>query len=153
MFFKRLVAAAALIGAAAAGPAMAQSGADLFGQNCAACHQAQGEGIPGAFPALAGNAFAQGSAETVVQTVLDGRGGMPTFRSELNDEQIAIRDMARDLSRYAAVVNYDNFSILPGLVPAWSEMVERLTRRYYSRVTRYGTGGFLKARLEGRAAA
>ena len=38
---------------------------------------------------LPGNAFAQGSAETVVQTVLDGRGGMPTFRSELNDEQIA----------------------------------------------------------------
>jgi propionate CoA-transferase len=28
-------------------------------------------------------------------------------------------------------------------------MVKRLTERFYSRVTRYGTGGFLKARLEG----
>ena len=54
--------------------------------------------------------------------------------------------------RFAAVVNYDNFHILPGLVDAYSEMVGRLSRRYYSRVTRYGTGGFLKARLEGRGA-
>ncbi|HSV48271.1 MAG TPA: acyl CoA:acetate/3-ketoacid CoA transferase [Ramlibacter sp.] len=53
-------------------------------------------------------------------------------------------------ARFAVVVNYDNFSILPGLVDAWSEMVARVTARYYSRVTRYGTGGFLKARLEGR---
>ena len=28
-------------------------------------------------------------------------------------------------------------------------MVQRLSTRYYSRVTRYGSGGFLKARLEG----
>jgi propionate CoA-transferase len=54
--------------------------------------------------------------------------------------------------RLAVVVNYDNFSILPGLVDEYSAMVTRLTDRFYSRVTRYGTGGFLKARLDGRAA-
>jgi propionate CoA-transferase len=52
--------------------------------------------------------------------------------------------------RVAVVVNYDNFSILPGLVDEYSAMVTRLTQRFYSRVTRYGTGGFLKAKLEGR---
>ena len=52
--------------------------------------------------------------------------------------------------RLTVVVNYDNFSILPGLVVEYSAMVTRLTERFYSRVTRYGTGGFLKARLEGR---
>jgi len=52
--------------------------------------------------------------------------------------------------RLAVVVNYDNFSILPGLVEEYSAMVARLTECFYSRVTRYGTGGFLKARLEGR---
>jgi propionate CoA-transferase len=56
-----------------------------------------------------------------------------------------------DNERVAAVVNYDNFSISPGLVDAYSAMVARLTQRYYSRVTRYGTGGFLKAKLDGRA--
>jgi propionate CoA-transferase len=54
--------------------------------------------------------------------------------------------------RLAVVVNYDNFSILPGLVDEYSTMVTRLTDRFYSRVTRYGTGGFLKARLDGRPA-
>ncbi len=52
--------------------------------------------------------------------------------------------------RLVVVVNYDNFSILPGLVDEYSAMVTRLTDRFYSRVTRYGTHGFLKAKLEGR---
>ncbi len=50
-------------------------------------------------------------------------------------------------ARVAAVVNYDHFSIAPELVAPYAAMVNRLTARYYSRVTRYGTGGFLKARL------
>jgi propionate CoA-transferase len=54
--------------------------------------------------------------------------------------------------RVAVVVNYDNFSILAGLVEEYSAMVTRLTEHFYSRVTRYGTGGFLKAKLEGRVA-
>ena len=48
----------------------------------------------------------------------------------------------------AVVVNYDSFTILPPLLDSYTAMVERLQQRYYSRVTRYGTGGFLKARLE-----
>jgi propionate CoA-transferase len=50
--------------------------------------------------------------------------------------------------RVAVVVNYDSFTILPTLVDAYSAMVKRLTTRFYSRVTRYGSGGFLKARLD-----
>ncbi len=50
--------------------------------------------------------------------------------------------------RVAVVVNYDSFTILPTLVDTYSGMVKRLTTRFYSRVTRYGTGGFLKARLD-----
>ncbi len=52
--------------------------------------------------------------------------------------------------RVAVVVNYDSFNILPTLLEAYSAMVQQLKRRFYSRVTRYGTGGFLKARLEAR---
>jgi propionate CoA-transferase len=50
--------------------------------------------------------------------------------------------------KVAVVVNYDNCSILPTLIDDYSAMVKRLTAQFYSRVTRYGTGGFLKARLE-----
>ena len=53
--------------------------------------------------------------------------------------------------RVDVVVNYDHFSIRPELVDAYSAMVDRLTARYYARVTRYAASGFLKARLEHKA--
>jgi cytochrome c6 len=64
-------------------------GGGLFAQNCSACHQKNGKGIPGAFPALAGDAFVVGPPEQVVLTVLNGRGAMPTFAKDLSDQQIA----------------------------------------------------------------
>ena len=72
--------------AAATGPA---DGAALFAANCAACHQPEGQGIPGAFPALAGDPFVVGDPKPVVLTLLNGRGGMPTFRDDLKDDQLA----------------------------------------------------------------
>ncbi|MGC1302855.1 MAG: cytochrome c [Caulobacteraceae bacterium] len=83
-------ASAALISAAAPtmkGPAM--NGQALFAENCSACHQVTGKGVPGAFPALAGDTFVQGPPQPVAATVLNGRGGMPTFRNDLSDAQIA----------------------------------------------------------------
>jgi len=50
--------------------------------------------------------------------------------------------------RVAVVVNYDSFTLAPMLMEAYTRMVQGLRSRFYKRVTRYGTGGFLKARLE-----
>ena len=58
--------------------------------------------------------------------------------------------MSHGGERVAVVVNYDSVSILPPLLDAYSAMVQRLSERFYSRVTRYGTGGFLKAKLAAR---
>ncbi len=46
-----------------------------------------------------------------------------------------------------AIVNYDGFTIVPELVDAWSEMVQYLVQRYYTRVTRYTTSNFLRMKL------
>ena len=70
-----------------AGPAL--DGKSLFLKNCAACHQATGKGIAGAFPALAGNKFVQGSGTEVATVLLKGRGGMPDFSDSLGDRDIA----------------------------------------------------------------
>jgi mono/diheme cytochrome c family protein len=88
MTFKPLLLAAlaACIDAAHAGGA---DGKNLFAQNCAACHQPGGKGIPGAFPALAGNAFVQGTPSDVAAVLLKGRGGMPDFSASLDDGEIA----------------------------------------------------------------
>jgi mono/diheme cytochrome c family protein len=64
-------------------------GKALFAKNCAACHQATGRGIPGAFPALAGNGFVQGPSAEVATVLLKGRGGMPDFSASLADQDIA----------------------------------------------------------------
>jgi cytochrome c6 len=77
---------------AAQAPAGGQAGAvgkDIFANNCAACHQPNGEGIEGAFPKLAGNAFVSGDPKLVINTLLNGRGGMPSFRDDLKDDQLA----------------------------------------------------------------
>lgn len=75
--------------AAAATPAPAATPEEVFLESCSACHQAEGTGVPGAFPALKGNGFVLGPADPVIMTVLKGRGGMPAFKDELTDEQLA----------------------------------------------------------------
>ena len=50
--------------------------------------------------------------------------------------------------RVDVVVNYDHFSIRPELMEAYTAMVQRLSERYYSKVTRYAASSFIKARLE-----
>jgi propionate CoA-transferase len=49
--------------------------------------------------------------------------------------------------RVDVVVNYDHFGIAPELLDAYTAVVRGLTADFYGAVTRYGTTGFLKARL------
>ncbi|MCP4745808.1 MAG: acyl CoA:acetate/3-ketoacid CoA transferase [Desulfobacteraceae bacterium] len=46
-----------------------------------------------------------------------------------------------------AIVNYDNFVILPNIVDDYSKMVEVLTKQFYKRVTRYAASAFLRLKL------
>jgi len=46
-----------------------------------------------------------------------------------------------------AIVNYDNFSILPDVIDEYTAMVRDVVERHYSGVTRYTTNGFLRAKL------
>jgi cytochrome c6 len=69
--------------------ALVQQGQEVYVQNCAACHQQDGSGVQGQFPALAGSPFVTGDPQPVLQTVVHGRGGMPSFGNQLDDDQIA----------------------------------------------------------------
>jgi mono/diheme cytochrome c family protein len=87
--FPLAFAAATVLLVGADAVAQGADGKTLFAKNCAACHQASGKGIPGAFPALAGNAFVQGAPADVATVLLKGRGGMPDFSGNLDDAAIA----------------------------------------------------------------
>jgi propionate CoA-transferase len=69
-------------------------------------------------------------------------------RSELDIERV--RQIATDriapLGKHVyAIVNYDNFTIEPDLLDAYSAMVRGLMNKYYAEVTRYTTSGFLRS--------
>jgi cytochrome c oxidase cbb3-type subunit 2 len=71
-------------------------GAKLYSSTCQACHQANGKGLPGAFPPLAGSPIVNGDdIETYIKIVLQGYdareeyGVMPPFAEQLSDEEIA----------------------------------------------------------------
>ncbi|MBN9402950.1 MAG: cytochrome c oxidase subunit II, partial [Burkholderiales bacterium] len=67
-------------------------GKEVFSTTCVACHQANGQGIPGTFPALNGDVkFVLAPMKGQIETVLNGHPGtaMAAFRDQLSDTQIA----------------------------------------------------------------
>lgn len=76
-------------------------GRKIYGQYCAACHQADGKGVKGVWPSLAGNSLVRGEDTTgLLRVIMDGGFtpttektpqpyGMPPFRHFLNDQEIA----------------------------------------------------------------
>ena len=46
-----------------------------------------------------------------------------------------------------AIVNYDHFELAPEVEDEYAAMVKRLEERFYTRVTRFSTSGFLRAKL------
>lgn len=90
--------------------AEAARGAAIYSANCAACHQATGQGLPSVFPPLAGDPVVTAADPAGhISTVLDGKQGstingvsylspMPAFKGILTDADIA------------AVVNHERTS-------------------------------------------
>jgi cytochrome c oxidase subunit 2 len=64
-------------------------GEKVYAANCVACHQASGQGVPGAFPALAGSQMVNGPQDPHIGIMLNGKNGMPAWKGTLNDTEIA----------------------------------------------------------------
>jgi mono/diheme cytochrome c family protein len=109
--------ATTLVGAAAAAPAAPAAPRAAFIDNCSACHQPEGAGIQGVFPALAGNPFVKGDATELVRTILAGRNGMPSFKNDLSDEQVA------------AIVSHIRTSWGNGAAPVTPAFIAEVRRR------------------------
>lgn len=79
--------------------AIVEMGKNVFSTTCFACHQPNGEGVPGVFPPLAGSNFLNQDKERAIGIVLHGRTGPITVNGKnfnntmppqsLSDAQIA----------------------------------------------------------------
>ncbi|MGL3001341.1 copper-containing nitrite reductase [Flavobacterium sp. RSSB_23] len=80
-------------------PEQIQSGKELYGRTCFACHQSEGQGVPNAFPPLAKSDFLNANPERAIGAVLHGLSGEITVNGKkfnnvmtsqnLTDEEVA----------------------------------------------------------------
>lgn len=77
---------------------LAAKGHTIFDANCAACHQASGKGVPGAFPALDGSKVVNGPADAQIALVLNGKPGtaMPPWKQLSNTDLAAVITYTRN---------------------------------------------------------
>jgi len=66
-------------------------GEQVYAKACVSCHQANGQGLPGVFPAIAGSPVATGSMEGHMDIVMNGKAGtaMQAFSGQFDDLDIA----------------------------------------------------------------
>jgi len=64
------------------------NGEAIYNANCSGCHQKDGSGIPGVFPAMKGSNITNGPASDHLNIVINGKGGMPAFKM-LGDADLA----------------------------------------------------------------
>ncbi len=75
------------------------------------------------------------------------------FHVESEDAVARVREAVENClaplgHKVRAIVNYDRFTIAPGLIDAWSVMVSGLMDRHYLEATRYGGSAFLRMKLD-----
>jgi mono/diheme cytochrome c family protein len=116
--------------AAAAGKV---DGAEIFADQCAACHQANGQGAAGQFPPLARNSDLFLARDYPARVVLFGLSGKITIGGESFDGVMPPLDVLKD-EEIAAVVRFvrsawGNAALRPkGLQPADAAMVASLRK-------------------------
>ncbi len=83
-------------------------GAALYTTHCASCHQANGEGIPGAFPPLKGDAVVTGdNLELYVTIIMKGYNGLAPAYAEMP----AVGTLAElKAEQVAAIINHERES-------------------------------------------
>jgi len=87
------------------GYAKADQGAELFAANCAACHQADGKGLPGAFPPLAGSDYIKEDPWRLVEATVKGLSGPMTVNgAEYNNVMPAMSYLSDD--ELSAIATY-----------------------------------------------
>lgn len=122
----RIIAVAALVVLAGCAPKSSpQSGEALYAAYCSNCHQADGQGIRGAFPPLTDSAWVQGDEGRLIRLVLRGMQGPIEVSGELYNNVMTPHRFLTD-AQVAAVLTFVRSSFGNDASPVDPDMVSRI---------------------------
>jgi mono/diheme cytochrome c family protein len=131
--------------APAAGQQAAVSGAAVFGRTCQTCHQANGNGMPGTFPPLAGSDIAAGDKTMLIKLVLHGLQGPITVKGQRYNNVMPPWQSLSD-GELAAVLSYVRHSFGNNAPAVTAEDVARERAATSSRTTPWTIGELMPGR-------
>ena len=102
------------------------NGKAVFDANCAACHLADGKGVPGVFPPLANSDFFQQRPYEMAHIVLNGRSGEIVVNGEHYNSVMPPQDL--NDQQVADVINYVSMAMNGGKAVLTPEQVKQMRK-------------------------
>jgi len=131
-------------------PAVAAAGG-LDGQAeyvvCSACHQPNGQGLPGAFPPLAGSATLTGDPSLPIAIVLHGLNGPVTVKGTTYNGMMMPLNALSD-AQIAAILTYERSSWGNGASAITAAQVAKVRAATKARTTPWTMDELKKAKLD-----
>lgn len=109
---------------------LVKEGATVYTAVCAACHQATGTGLPGAFPPLAESDWVSGPEEKLILLVLHGLSGEITVNGQVWNGVMPPQGATLDDRKVAAVLSYIRASWGNSAPPVAPEAVTTLREKF-----------------------
>lgn len=111
-------------------------GQAVYGRTCVTCHQANGQGMPGAFPPLADSEWVSGDKNRVIRIVLHGLQGPITVKGQQYNNAMTPWKSLSD-AEIAAVVSYVRSNFGNNASPVTAQEVAAQRAATASRTTPY----------------
>ena len=137
-------------GGANEGPAKeltpAERGKKIFAANCQTCHQANGEGVPGQYPPLAGSEFTNGGSRRMGMIVLKGlQGPVKVKGQQYGSAVMQPWDKTLTDQKIADVMTYERSEWGNKASPVTAEQIATLRKELASHPESYGEQDILGA--------
>jgi mono/diheme cytochrome c family protein len=124
----------------------AERGKKIFAANCQTCHQANGQGVPGQYPPLAGSEFTNGGSRRMAMIVMKGlQGPVKVKGQQFGTAVMQPWDKTLTDQKIAEVMTYERSDWGNQATPVTAEQIAALRRELASHPESYNEADILAA--------
>jgi mono/diheme cytochrome c family protein len=124
----------------------AERGKKIFAANCQTCHQANGQGVPGQYPPLAGSEFTTGGSRRMAMIVMKGLQGPVKVKGQMYGSAVMQPwDKTLNDQKIADVMTYERSEWGNTASPVTAEQIAALRKELASHPESYGEHDILAA--------